>query len=95
MNLYKISQDANSGYDTFDSAVVCAENEEIARNMDPAGSPDEDLPNLMDWHNHPGCLWCESPDLVKVELIGSAAPKLPQGVICASFGVICASFNAG
>ena len=31
MNLYKISQDANYNYDTFDSAVVCAENEEIAR----------------------------------------------------------------
>jgi hypothetical protein len=85
MNLYKISQDANSDYDTFDSAVVCAENEEIARNMNPKSLSDKDLPNLMDWRNHPEYFWCESPGLVKVELIGSAAPELPQGVICASF----------
>jgi hypothetical protein len=85
MNLYKISQDANYNYDTFDSAVVCAENEEIARNMNPASLPNEDQSNLMDWHNRPGYHWCERPDLVKVELIGSAAPELPQGVICASF----------
>jgi hypothetical protein len=35
MNLYKISQDSNLDYDTYDSAVVCAENEEMARNMIP------------------------------------------------------------
>jgi hypothetical protein len=39
----------------------------------------------MDWLNHPEYAWCENPDLVKVELIGSAVPGLPQGVICASF----------
>ena len=85
MNLYKISQDANSQYDTFDSAVVCAENEEIARNINPASLRDEDLSSLMDWHTHPEYQWCESPDLVKVELIGSAAPEMLQGVICASY----------
>ena len=30
--LYKIWQDKNNNYDTFDSAIVCAENEEEARN---------------------------------------------------------------
>ena len=86
MNLYKISQDSNCGYDTFDSAVVCAENEEVARNMNPRSLKDKDLPNLIDWLDNPAAwMWCENRDLVKVELIGSAAPGLPQGVICASF----------
>ena len=31
MNIYLISQEKNSGYDTYDSAVVCAENEEAAK----------------------------------------------------------------
>jgi hypothetical protein len=85
MNLYKISQDSNHDYDTYDSAVVCAENEEVARNMNPGSLIDEDPPKLIDWLNHPEYAWCKNPDLVKVELIGSAAPGLPQGVICASF----------
>lgn len=31
MKLYLISQDVNNGYDTYDSAVVCAANEAEAR----------------------------------------------------------------
>ena len=33
-NLYQIWQDVNTGYDTYDSAVVCADNEEEARNTE-------------------------------------------------------------
>lgn len=36
MNLYLISQDKNSGYDTYDSAVVVAENEQGAREVHPS-----------------------------------------------------------
>ena len=32
--LYKIWQEVNDDYDTYDSAVVCAESEEEARNTD-------------------------------------------------------------
>jgi hypothetical protein len=35
MKLFKISQTENTDYDTFDSAVVCAPNEETARNIHP------------------------------------------------------------
>ena len=35
MNLYKISQSANNDYDTYDSAIVAAENEEEARKINP------------------------------------------------------------
>ena len=36
MKLYKISQDENNEYDTFDSAIVCAESEEEAKKIHPA-----------------------------------------------------------
>lgn len=36
MNLYLISQDVNNDYDTYDSAVVAASNEEDARNIHPS-----------------------------------------------------------
>jgi len=31
MKLFLISQDENDGYDTYDSAVVCAKDEEAAK----------------------------------------------------------------
>ena len=37
MYLYFLYQEENSGYDTFDSAVVCAASEEEARNT-PVGN---------------------------------------------------------
>ena len=36
MNIYKIYQTVNKNYDTYDSAVVIAEDEEQARNIHPA-----------------------------------------------------------
>jgi hypothetical protein len=89
MNLYKISQNSNNNYDTYDSAVVCAENEGMARLTRPGVifDGDEDHPSLINWSNRQAYRagWCASPDMVEVELIGSAVPGLPQGVICASF----------
>ena len=35
MNIYKISQEVNSEYDTYDSAIVLAESEEVARLIHP------------------------------------------------------------
>ena len=37
MKLYKISQTFNSGYDTYDCAIVCAKSEDVARNIIPGG----------------------------------------------------------
>ena len=37
MNIYKVEQDVNNGYDTYDSFVVVAENEEIAKHTSPSG----------------------------------------------------------
>ena len=80
MNLYLISQSVNNGYDTYDSAVVCAESEEEARSIHPNGD--------LDWNggNGPYGTWCNK-DSVSVQLIGSAIDQQK--------GIILASFNAG
>lgn len=76
MNLYRISQTQNSGYDTFDSAVVAAENEVMARNTHPS--------RYEKWDDfYP--TWATSPEHVKVELIGVAKKGTQPGVIVASF----------
>jgi hypothetical protein len=36
MNIYKVEQDWNNGYDTFDSFVCVAENEQAARETYPS-----------------------------------------------------------
>ena len=75
MNLYKISQTENDGYDTYDSAVVVADTEESARNMNPRGEW------IKDYN-----AWASNPSKVKVELIGKALDTLEYGTfICKSF----------
>lgn len=82
MNLYKISQSTNVGYDTYDSAVVCAPDPETARTINPGETRKGDCV----WRAT-GC-WCRSPDDVVVELIGKAVDG-------SEIGVVVASFNAG
>lgn len=72
MNIYLVTQDENVGYDTFDSIIVCAENEDIAKNT---------LPPTCEW----GYCWAYSPDKVDVTLIGIANDDIEKGVIMASF----------
>lgn len=80
LKLYLIMQSENTGYDTYDSAVVVAKNEEIARNTYPGTG------NQIDWTEEPYC-WCSRPENVEVRYLGDAVNLNP--------GVICASFNAG
>ena len=99
MNLYLLTQSENTGYDTYDSAVVSAVSEEDAREVDPS--------SLYVWHDGPEAGWyfqysdgrerLESdgrydwglPGNVTAKLIGTAADGTEAGE------VICASFNAG
>jgi hypothetical protein len=69
--LYKVSQSVHTGYDTYDSAVVCAASEEAARCLPVAGIG-------------PSSAWAEPAD-VKVELLGTALDTIPAGIVCASF----------
>jgi hypothetical protein len=81
MNIYLISQDKNTDYDSFDSAVVTATNKDSARLIHPLN---ENNP----WDGVDGIYssWTDSKN-VKVKLIGVSNSNVS--------GVICASFNAG
>jgi len=79
MKLFLISQTVNNDYDTYDSAVVCAENEDDAKSIRPDG---HDAKEYFDkWGN---AYWCRPEDVV-VKYIGEAAPESTRGVVCASF----------
>lgn len=73
--LYRISQSVVSGYDTYDSAVVCAANEDEARSIHPGGFD-------VSWGSGS---WPLNTNKVKVDLIGLAFDHVEPGVICASF----------
>jgi hypothetical protein len=80
MKLWLISQSVNTGYDTYDGAVVAAETEEAARLTHPSTYPDSGWPKRLD----PYPVWSLLQD-VTVELIGEALDGTKPGVICASF----------
>lgn len=86
MKLYLISQDRNSGYDTYDSAVVAAEDEDTARNISPTGQrwAEELMMTREMWEgSYHG--WCSRPEDVEVKYLGEAEEGTPRSVICASF----------
>ena len=72
LKLFKISQNSNTDYDTYDSAIVAAYDEEEARNTHPDG----------DWECN--YTWSE-PDEVSVKYIGIATEDIEAGVVLASF----------
>ena len=79
MNIYLVSQNENTAYNTFDAFVCYAESKEQARNM---------LPSIfIDWENTLD-YWVPSPNKVKVTYLGI-------GKDGAETGVIIASYNAG
>lgn len=75
MRLYLICQDVNTNYDTYDGAIVAAENENEARNFHPSGKPKA----YSSAYN-----WC-APEHVQVVQIGLATPGTKAGVILASY----------
>jgi hypothetical protein len=75
VKLWRIYQDVNSGYDTYDSAIVVAPDEDAARLVNPDGK----------WGRNFSA-WAPSPDNVGVVCIGQASPELEAGaVVLASF----------
>jgi hypothetical protein len=81
MNIYKLSQTAVDGYDTYDSCVVAAVSAYAARRIHPSQYVDRTW-----WleDNHYPC-WATKLEDVKVELIGKAKAGIPAGIIVASF----------
>ena len=88
MNIYLLSQSVNTGYDTWDSCVVIAKDEEEARMTHPYYRYFTDDPNdeYNNWNgidrSYGG--WCDAK-YVSVELIGTAADGMERQVVCSSF----------
>ena len=78
MNLYRLSQNKNNGYDTFDSSIVAAESEEDAILIHPY----DELKFAGSWATGS---WAKSPKDVKAELIGKAVEGTQRGNILTSF----------
>ena len=89
MNLYLLSQDESKGWDTYDSVVVAAENEEEARKICPSGTYEWD----NGWYyEHPKNRlyrsrsdWANDIANISVKLIGVADPTVGRGIIISSF----------
>ena len=81
MNIYKISQDIHTTYETYDSAIVIAENEEKARLTHPCDGEVFDSDGVWTSWVTKGQI-----DSIKVEFIGTTDKES---------GVVLASYNAG
>ncbi len=97
--LWKLSQDKNNDYDTYDSAVVVAADPVGASMVHPARYSDtgeaiyrfdkvDDCWRRIDSHCDEDGGWAHPWD-VKVVCVGEAASFLKDG------SVVCSSFNAG
>jgi hypothetical protein len=90
MKLYRISQSVNRGYDTYDSAVVCAASEDEARLIRPYWATSKYLyPTYQSYNDSDreyDRTWC-IPEHVQVTYLGETHLTEVE--------VICASFNAG
>lgn len=81
MKLWLISQTENTGYDTYDAAIVAAETADDARKIHPLRPTAADA-----WTSRfMTDVWASSPDLVTAECIGEARTDMPAGLILASF----------
>ena len=81
MKLYLIYQQENTGYDTYDSAVMCAEDEEIARDMHPSDGHPTKWEEIESWND----MWATKRENVVVKYIGEAEEGSERGCVCSSF----------
>ena len=83
LKIYLLSQNQHTGFDTYDSCVVCAYDIEDAKTITPDGDtlPEEFIRDA-DYH----CFWCaEDTNHVYAKEIGYANENQTRGIICASF----------
>jgi len=93
MKLFLISQSKNNGYDTYDSAVVCAESSAEAIKHNPSGDYDyEEKTNDNPYSEEDEFIFADcdygswvKKEFVDVEYIGEAKEGSTAGVICSSF----------
>lgn len=92
MKLWLLEQNVNSGYDTYDSCVVAAEDESSAREIHPNGDYYEWKGNSWYAKSYFGELkratmydWVDDLHEITVTYLGEAKEGTTSGVICASF----------
>lgn len=87
MNIYKVSQDFNTDYDSYDSFVCYAEGEEEAREIFPTNGKSfiEMISQDLDEKYYVDKLWTSDKSEIKVELLGTAKEGSEKDVILASF----------
>ena len=83
MKLWMLTQDRNTGYDTYDSCIVAAPTAAAAKDFHPRS----DTPQFW-WLEKdqfgPLDTWAH-PNDVTVRLLGEAVPNTKAGVVLASF----------
>ena len=78
MNIYLLSQDINNDYDTYDSMVVSAKDEDEARKIHPDGRS-----GWKGWRGKLFSSWVETPSQVEVKYLGKAEGG-KKGIILSS-----------
>lgn len=94
MKIYLLSQDVVNDYDTYDSAIVIAENEDEARKIHPNKLVTHVTKNQWmgtysggeEYKNEPYD-WVEYSDInkISVKYIGEAGKEQQKGLVLASF----------
>lgn len=97
MNIYHVTQNVVAGYDSFSDFVIAAPDEKTARESWPRadgfyGDTIVCVDGRFRYEAYypfaselPEYMWPLDASLVKVRLIGTAAPDVEPGVICSSF----------
>ena len=96
MFIYKLTQEKQSGYDTYDSIVVYAESEEEAKTINPdQNEPELKILSEEEWgklseEEQDGDYWIMDriwtyTNYIQAELIGENKTQKEKGLILASF----------
>lgn len=94
--LWLIEQDERTGYDTYDSAIVVAEDEAEARGMHPFSDRGDIRANWEadrwetsrrggDWLECAVDNWTRKPSAVRARQLGVADDNMPAGLVLASY----------
>ena len=81
LHLYLLRQAERRGYDTYDSCVVAARSEAVAKCIHPDGYTDP-FPASNSWK---GTRTWADPEHVEATYLGVADGSVKPGVVCASF----------
>lgn len=89
MKLYLVTQDFCTGYDTYSGMIVCAENEEDAKQMSPSYHDEDGTARLelIDEKTESYASWPGKDQISHIQAIyiGEARKDMTRGCIIASF----------